>query len=892
MTPRSPTLLCLALALAVGLAGVSAAQDEESQLGQEAFERGDLADALVHWSQALQLAREAGDAAAELDLLLRLAAINRELGRLEPAAALLDEAGALAKRADDPTAAPRVDTAVGLLALTGGDARRAEKVLQRAFQGHQGADDPAGAANAAINLGLARMALGKGDEARKAFAAADTLFSALGDRDGRADALTDVGISSRRDGRWAEARSSLEDAVELYRATGNLAGEADAQNNLALLLADLGQVDDARALLEDALATARARKDVPRQATLLLNLGTLAHRAGDDARAATHYRAAEEAFTAAGLEADATAAALNGALVGEPDAATFEALLQRSKDAGDRRLEAIASLNLASQLRGDDDAAAARYAGRAAQLADDLELSQVRWRARYLAGRLDLDAGRDKAGIDELRAAVDELERTRRTLEPGQAEEFVTGHEEVYQALIDALLQQGDSLGAFVYAERLQRTELPAPTLPEGEASERYRELEREQAWLEDQLRAELRRAPGAAENQRAEALRAQLAQLRVEFAASVDELRASYPEFDQAVRVDPEDLEAIQGDLDPGVVVLQPVLLPDQLVLMVFRRDRLVSRTVVVDAEDVDKTIRRLTRTLRAGTPFDREWTDLQCDRLGGWLIAPIAGELEGAEVLVVSKTGPFRQLPFGLLRHDERYLVEDVAVVGVTHVGSLRGRAADQTRFRLDGPGLLLVGNPDGSLPGAETEVKTIASRFPGATVLQGPQGTRSALYRAAPQKTTLHLATHGVIDLREPNRSYLILHDDPPGEGKLTYREIPGLAPYLGRCRLVVLSACESGLAVDAPEPDEGHPAGVSIEGLAAQFRRAGVETLVGSLWKVDDAGTLELMGGFYDALGRGTDVGRALQHAQQSMIASGEEYSHPWYWAGFTVVGDWR
>ena len=92
--------------------------------------------------------------------------------------------------------------------------------------------------------------------------------------------------------------------------------------------------------------------------------------------------------------------------------------------------------------------------------------------------------------------------------------------------------------------------------------------------------------------------------------------------------------------------------------------------------------------------------------------------------------------------------------------------------------------------------------------------------------------------------------------------------------------------------------GHATGLEAEiaadsGLsAAQFRRAGVETLVGSLWKVDDAGTLELMGGFYEELGRGTDVGRALQHAQQSMIAAGDEYAHPWYWAGFTVVGDWR
>ncbi len=104
-------------------------------------------------------------------------------------------------------------------------------------------------------------------------------------------------------------------------------------------------------------------------------------------------------------------------------------------------------------------------------------------------------------------------------------------------------------------------------------------------------------------------------------------------------------------------------------------------------------------------------------------------------------------------------------------------------------------------------------------------------------------------------------------------------------------MVLSACESGLPVDAPEPSAPGEVLVSINGLAAQFRRAGVETLVASLWRVDDRGTLRLMDGFYAELEQGTDVARALQHAQLALLRE-EEWSHPWYWGGFVVVGDWR
>jgi len=123
-----------------------------------------------------------------------------------------------------------------------------------------------------------------------------------------------------------------------------------------------------------------------------------------------------------------------------------------------------------------------------------------------------------------------------------------------------------------------------------------------------------------------------------------------------------------------------------------------------------------------------------------------------------------------------------------------------------------------------------------------------------------------------------------------GRLSYGEIPGLAPDLGSCRLVVLSACQSGLAVDGRQTADGGIV-ISINGLAAQFRRAGVETLVASLWRVDDVATLALMTAFYEELAAGSDVARALQRAQLSLLAA-EPTAHPLYWSGFVVIGDWR
>jgi CHAT domain-containing protein len=148
-----------------------------------------------------------------------------------------------------------------------------------------------------------------------------------------------------------------------------------------------------------------------------------------------------------------------------------------------------------------------------------------------------------------------------------------------------------------------------------------------------------------------------------------------------------------------------------------------------------------------------------------------------------------------------------------------------------------------------------------------------------------TALHLATHGVIDPDVPERSHLVLGPSDT----LAYGEIPGLSEGLADCRLVVLSACESALPVDGDLGGQGVV--TSINGLAAQFRRAGVETLLASLWKVDDQATGRLMDRFYAELAAGADLATALRRAQAS-VRETPGWEHPWFWAGFVLVGDWR
>ncbi|MFZ5482349.1 MAG: CHAT domain-containing protein [Myxococcota bacterium] len=822
--------------------------------GELAWDAGDLDRALLIWEKALAGA----EGEARVDLLLRVASVHRAAGRLAKADASLVAAEKLG------LLAARVANDRGLWHLAAGDPKRAVDSVAAAFKQARDAGDPALAANAATNLGLARMALGRPEEAAKAFTGAAELFVTLGDDVGRADALTNLGLAHRRAGRLREARASLEEAIALFRGKGAVAGEIDATNDLAIVLQELGMDEAAAPLYEAALKKA---KDPRRQAALYANYATVFHRRGDARKAEELYRKAESLVTGD----ERAAITLQRALLGEPDVATYRALYEAAKDP---RTRAIAALNLGGMVWKSDPALAAKLAAEARASGD----ASAAWRADYLDGKVLLAAGKRDDAIAALRRAVDALERTRRGLGEDEAKGFRTSHDAVYETLMDAMLATGDTRGAAAAAERMVLADLGAPPIPDDPAAAELRALSEREAWLQRSL--------AGAPEERAAALRAQLGQLQAEFAMKVDQLRATYPHFAELVRTDPEDLEAVRRELPAGVVVVQPVLLPDRLLLLVYRRERLLARDVKAEGNRIAQQVALVARSLRAADTWDPAWTRQQCDVLGEWLLKPIEEELKDASVVVWSATGVFRQLPFALVRLDGKWLAERAAVVNVTHVGSLRAPAA---AFATTGSQMLLVGNPDGTLPGAEAEVRDIAKAFDGARVLVRTEGTRDAVLENARERRVVHLATHGMLDPEAPDRSHLVLTGYPDLTGRLTYREIPGLGPWLDTARLVVLSACESGLPVD-PVPRDGAPAPLAINGLAAQFRRAGVETLVASLWKVDDAGTMTLMEAFYAELAKGVDIARAMQAAQKKLI--GGELAHPYYWAPFVVMGDWR
>lgn len=114
------------------------------------------------------------------------------------------------------------------------------------------------------------------------------------------------------------------------------------------------------------------------------------------------------------------------------------------------------------------------------------------------------------------------------------------------------------------------------------------------------------------------------------------------------------------------------------------------------------------------------------------------------------------------------------------------------------------------------------------------------------------------------------------DDVEDGVLTALELSNM--NLGNVDMVVMSACESGL---------GETSGEGVFGLQRGFKLAGANTLLMSLWKVDDTATQKLMIEFYRHYLSGKSKQESLNLAQQS-LRNDSQYSDPEYWAAFILL----
>jgi CHAT domain-containing protein/Flp pilus assembly protein TadD len=396
--------------------------------------------------------------------------------------------------------------------------------------------------------------------------------------------------------------------------------------------------------------------------------------------------------------------------------------------------------------------------------------------------------------------------------------------------------------------------------------------------------------------------------------------------------RVKPLKLVEVQSQLPDDLTLLEYVITEQRTYLFLVTHSDFKVLESQANTGVLDRLVHDYVSDLKQMAPLNE--VNEKARALYDYLIKPVEGEISASTNLCIVPDEALHFLPFaGLVDESNKYLIESHRLTYVPSASVfVRCIQEDLSKPARNLERILAVGNPDfnrdsfsnlPSLAEAEREA-TESARFysPDSVVLKRAEATESRVLTAMKDCDVAHLALHCLVEEGSPglaalvlagatpSKSILRLGSEPvgdadsrttssgaitrsaalsktlpqeavndPNDGLLFLKELYDVK--LPRTRLVVLSACQSGLGQ--------YYRGEGIVSLVRPLLAAGVPTVVVSLWPVDSQATSELMIEFHRQRRLASaSAADALRSAQIKMEQSGA-YGHPYYWAPFTVVG---
>jgi CHAT domain-containing protein len=324
-------------------------------------------------------------------------------------------------------------------------------------------------------------------------------------------------------------------------------------------------------------------------------------------------------------------------------------------------------------------------------------------------------------------------------------------------------------------------------------------------------------------------------------------------------------------------------------LIFVVTRKDFTVAESPAT-TEMLDRLVEDYQAGLREKAPVE-ELAE-QSRRLYQLLIAPVESRLGAADRLCIAPDKALHRLPFtALMDGAGNYLVQSHVLTSVPSASTLvYCRQRELEKSAATGEKLLAVGNPKFSrddfpdlqlLPEAEREVRTSARLYAQRLVLTGKDATKARALAELTNCDIAHFSTHCRVDEKTPWLAALIMAGATADKDDQLLRLNEFNQIGLLRARLVILSACQSGLGQ--------YYRGEGIVSLVRPFLARSVPTVVASLWTVDSQATAALMIDFHKARKQpGVPAADALRAAQMHMMRDAS-FSHPYYWAPFVVMG---
>jgi len=881
---------------------------------------GDFRAADQSLRQALEVAQEIQNKDVLSKIYLSFGRLRDDQGREEEACEYIPRALELLHVLDKPLQTAIATNNLGTCFLRHGDYSRALESFEQSLSALEQIHEDLKSATVLDNMGQCDWRLGNFAKAVETYNKSLSIREKYRDNLLIGKSLDSLGNLYLLQGNYAAALDSLQKGFELRTKAGFPYDAAESLNNIATVYETQGEYAQAVVYLRRALQTAEKLQNKVLAAEIDTHLGEVYSLEGRSAeaflalqRALDNSREVEDKVQLADAQFALGRAYLKGGRLGPAKDA-----LDQARDFYQSKGLILALGNTLVELseverRGGRLQEALALATQASDLGERTGSPELRWRSLTALGRVNAGLGRRNEATKSFDAAIGTIEEERTRVAGGEENRarFFSERVAPYQERIGLAISSGKIDDALSYAERskarvlldvIGADRIPLTTAMSDGERERETKLRTSLASLNSQILVAAQTNPP--DEKRLAELKKQRDAMRLQYEDFESTLFSAHPELAVSRATVPvmaaHEIRAFLSS--PSAAIVEYALVRNRTWAFVITARGVHVFELRMSNSELRRQVERFRQRLgRRDVDISEGARQLYQEVLG-----PARAYLKDKTELVLIPDGILWDLPFQALQPEQdRYLVQDTAISYAPSLTALREMV--RTRLRPTHQSTLIAfGNPRigagvlsrrkmtlmdealSPLPEAEIQAKAVAEIYaPESRVYVGSDAREDRWKAEAPGYRIVHLATHGVLDNRSPLYSYLVL--TPSGNAKNAedgLLEAWEIMQTPLNADLVVLSACETARGKVSP--------GEAVIGLTWAFFVAGSPATLVSQWKVESASSTALMKDFHNRWkgGRtGLSKARALQAASVQMLHS-HNYAHPFYWAGYIIVGNGR
>jgi CHAT domain-containing protein/Tfp pilus assembly protein PilF len=893
---------------------ISAAANALYKEGKQLYEQGtgeSLLKAIAKFEQALPVYQKIGDRSSEAFTVAHLGKIYSDLGQQQKALFYLNQALLLRRQIKDKMGETITLNNIGSVYSDIGELQKALDFFHQALLIKREIKDKTGEARIINNIGNVYINSGEEQKALDYFQQSLIIRREVGDKIGEARTINNIGLIYLNLGQQQKAIDYFNQSLALNQEMGDKLAASTALNNIATVYSDLQQEQKALEFLQKSLVITKSLGNKSGEARTLNNIGNIYSKIGQKQKALDYFNQSLPLFESVenklGLAANLNNIGLIYSDLGEQPKALnyYQQALSLYQKVGNRGGEALAIYNMASAERKQGNLnSALNQIKIVINIVEDLrtKINSQELRASYFATvqnyyqfyidlLMQMHKQQPSKGYDALALQTSERARARSLLEM-----LTEAKADIRQGVEPKLLSQERDLQKQIDVLEKRRIQLLGGNYTKAQVQT----LEKEN-----------------------EAVLEQYQQVQIK-------IRATSPRYAALTQPQPLSLAQIQQQvLDENTLLLEYSLGEQRSYLWAVTNKSITSYELPKRAE-IEAIVQKFRQEIT--TPYLKHSPSL--DTLSQIILAPVAPQLQNKRLVVVSD-GALQYVPFAALtkpnsQKNSKYepLLINHEIITLPSASTVAILRNEHKQRKPVAKTLIVLADPIFSLDDerlqskvqtsppviTEPNLNTLAlnraakdsevnferlkfTRHEAEQILAlvPPNKAKSAFDFTASRNTAIskdlsqyniiHFATHGILNSKHPELSGIVLSlfDDKgmPQNGFLRLHDVFNLNL---KADLVVLSACKTGLGEEVR--------GEGLVGLTRGFMYAGSPRVVVSLWSVDDQATSELMKAFYQKmLQQGLKPAAALRTAQLEIWRT-KRYAAPYYWAAFTLQGEWR